>query len=76
MSMRSQALERLHRAIARQGGVKYVAQEAGLAWQHVDNVLQARRPLGLGAFRALRRIVLLPDRVWLQILDPGPRQQA
>lgn len=74
MSIRSQALERLHRAIARRGGVKLVAHEAGLAWQHIDNVLQGRRPLGLDAFRALRRTVSLPDRVWLAILDPAPQQ--
>lgn len=68
---RGPKLNRLARAIERGGGVKLVAKRANIAWQHLDNVLANRRPLGLLAFRRLRRVVDLPPAVWLEILDPA-----
>lgn len=71
-----QALTRLRRAVKRAGGVAHVARAARLTPGHLANVLCGFSPLARPTMTRLVPHVMLPTRIWLQLLAAPRRKPA
>lgn len=66
----------LRTAIDGAGGVHEVARLTKLSVPHVANLYRGTRPLGAASARALRRVLNVPDSVWLAALLKVRRKPA